>query len=213
MTYVDQMLLNAKRVETTRSALSAGANVNARDKFGKTALMCAHTAEQTKLLIAAGADVNAKTSDGGTALMYANTAEQTKLLIAAGADVNARAEDGNTALMNAETAEQAKLLIEAGADANAKDEDGNTALYYAETKEQEKLIIKAMYLQYEKIEETKKRIKSTTRSLKGGKSGVVFVDTLADMKRSGKIKSDVTPKMAKKLRTQWMKGMKSNGGR
>ena len=42
--------------------------------------MCAKTAEQTKLLIAAGADVNARNYDGKTALMYAKTAEQKKLL-------------------------------------------------------------------------------------------------------------------------------------
>ena len=59
--------------------------------------------------------------------------------------------------------------------------------------------------------ETKKHLKSATKSVKGKKSGVVFADAIAEMKRSGKIKGDVTPEMAKKLRTQWMKDMKSNG--
>ena len=138
-TGIDLELINAKTAEETKRLIAAGADVNAKDWYGRTALMKAQTAEQTKLLIDAGADVNAKDKGdyaplisievgGRTALMKAQTAEQTKLLIAAGANVNAKDDYGYTALMEAKTAEQTKLLITAGADVNAKNKYKGTAL-------------------------------------------------------------------------------------
>ena len=77
------------------------------------ALRSATTPEKTAYLLTIGADVNAKDNEGMTALMYAQTPEQTKLLINAGADVNARSYWGNTALTLAKTPEQTKLLLNA----------------------------------------------------------------------------------------------------
>ncbi|MFA5135565.1 MAG: ankyrin repeat domain-containing protein [Patescibacteria group bacterium] len=59
-----------------KEALAAGADVNAKDKCGKTALIEAssrwgHT-EIVKALLAAGADVNAKDECGDTALIWAS---------------------------------------------------------------------------------------------------------------------------------------------
>lgn len=105
-----------------------------------------------KVLIAAGADVNAKDSDGNTALIRATQEERyyfhyrsdeeyaTKslsiinALIAAKSDVNAKNNYSNTALM--EAAENGdinivKSLIDAGADVNIKDSDGKIALNIA----------------------------------------------------------------------------------
>jgi len=51
------------RVEVARILIDAGANVNARDSHGETALMRAAQmgyAETAKLLIESGADVNAR---------------------------------------------------------------------------------------------------------------------------------------------------------
>ncbi len=54
------------------------------------------------LLIESGADVDATNNRGETALMEARNAEITQLLIYAGADVNATNSDGLTALMGAD---------------------------------------------------------------------------------------------------------------
>jgi uncharacterized protein len=126
-------------------ALEDGANINARDKNGGTALMAAVNFGQTKivkLLIEKGADVNAKQIDGGlTALMIAslgerpNNVEIVEILLAKGADVNAKNNMGMTALMYASyynLIDVANVLIDNGADVNAK-RDGNllTPLGYA----------------------------------------------------------------------------------
>ena len=75
----------------TRALIDAGADINAKDEAGSTALMVASEYGRTeivKLLIAAGADVNAKNELGWTALMWASRhghTETVKLLIDAGA--------------------------------------------------------------------------------------------------------------------------------
>ena len=86
------------------------------------------TLDKVKAEIANGADVNAKDNEGLTALILAarmtNNPEVIKALIKAGADVNAKIESGGskggTALMVAaatnKNPEVAKVLIEAGAD-------------------------------------------------------------------------------------------------
>lgn len=57
------------RVAVVRLLLAAGANVNARDKQGNTALiLCSHSAEEAELLLQAGADPNTRNLEGKTAL-------------------------------------------------------------------------------------------------------------------------------------------------
>ena len=129
-----------------REAIEAGADVNARDEHGRTALMevaCRGAKEgcgQIKLLLDAGADVNARTKGGTTVLLWAaehDTPESIDVLLKAGADVNARTDEGRTALMmtamNRAPKSDAALraLIDAGAYPNAKDDDGMTALMWA----------------------------------------------------------------------------------
>ncbi len=88
--------------------IQAGADVNARDRIGYTALMWAanyYAVDAAKALIEAGADINAKDNNGYTALMVTvgkGSFDVAKVLIEAGADINAKDNNGYTALMIAE---------------------------------------------------------------------------------------------------------------
>ena len=90
-------------------------------------------------LLRHGADVNAKDVYGQTALMDVSRAlspRATILLLARGADVNARDETGHTALMVAVEEGQiatARILLAHGADVTARDEKDHTALTLAWT--------------------------------------------------------------------------------
>ena len=62
------------KTEIVKSLLEAGANPNAEDKDGDTALIEAAKkckTEVVKLLLEAGADIEAKDKEGKTALMWA----------------------------------------------------------------------------------------------------------------------------------------------
>ena len=75
----------AKRGDITavNALLAKGAEVNAKDKDGRTALMYAagngHT-ETVETLLAKGAEVNAEDKGGRTALMYATWKGHTKIV-------------------------------------------------------------------------------------------------------------------------------------
>ena len=94
----------AGEIEAVKQHLAAGADVDAKDKYGRTPLHFTSIYRQkeiAELLIAAGADVNAKTAGGGTPLNAAalkGYKEIAELLIAEGADVNANDDDGDTPL-------------------------------------------------------------------------------------------------------------------
>lgn len=117
--------------------LAAGAEVNAKNSHGQTALMSLgddSTDEMVWTLVSAGARINYKDEDGNTVLMSVAGAENPTMLralIDAGAKVNARNEEGETALMIAArrgATSSVKVLIMAGADLNITDNKGHTAL-------------------------------------------------------------------------------------
>ena len=133
-----------------------GADVNAKNRDGSTALMRAAYSgiyKSVKLLLEAGADVNSQNYDGDTPLRSAadgfmvyyppcnqckailcrnkETDQCMELLVSAGADVNLRNVYGRTALTTAAFTCNVKclnLLIRCGSDVNAIDNDGVTPL-------------------------------------------------------------------------------------
>lgn len=78
--------------------------------------------------IALGADVNATDEDGQTALFYAPSPAMVKRLIAAGANPNATTNNGATALMHlVQSPELVSALLAAGADREHRDASGKSA--------------------------------------------------------------------------------------
>ncbi|HEX4997353.1 MAG TPA: ankyrin repeat domain-containing protein [Terriglobia bacterium] len=94
-------------------------------------------AAEVQRLLSAGADLNAQDASGWTALMYAARNDKTSgavaALLKAGADPNARSMMGQTALMAAAAGpdDTLRLLIAAGANINAQDRFGQSALMFA----------------------------------------------------------------------------------
>ena len=122
--------------------LSHGANVNAADSDGETALHYAARAGQQpveifRALLQKGADVNVRDHDGTTALMKVIQKERPELallLLEHNADATAQTNRQETALMYAAANNQASLiepLVAKGADINARNDRGETPLMWA----------------------------------------------------------------------------------
>ena len=138
---IHEAALNGQSAEVTKM-LEEGADVNAKDQDGRTALMYAafngHT-EIIEKLIRKGASVNLCDSFGRTALMFASSGPYpaaVKLLLTNRADPNiADTEEHFTALMFAAAEGQleiVRLLIAAKADPALSDIDGDKAITFAE---------------------------------------------------------------------------------
>ena len=99
-----------------------------------------------KMLIEDGADVNAKDKFGNTALLLAAHLGSLDLLtglLSAGADLDEKDDDGETALMSAVAAGDAgcvQALLKAGADMNARNDEGKTALALAREYNHEEIV-------------------------------------------------------------------------
>jgi ankyrin repeat protein len=115
-----------------RAAADANAKIEGGDPLLMTAAG-AGSVDAMRLLLDKGADVNATNAFGATALIWSATdIAKTRLLLERGANVNAAGKSGRTALfvaaMSDPSADIVKLLIAKGADVKAKDAFGNTML-------------------------------------------------------------------------------------
>jgi ankyrin repeat protein len=140
-------LIESAKDLTGRSAkmlLDAGANPNAQDKMGNTALHLAAlngNLEVVRLLLAHHAAVNAANKMGSTPIINAairSDGRVVRMLIDTGADVNAADGTGSTALMWAAYKESGDpaivdMLLRAGANPRAKNKlfDGEMAITWA----------------------------------------------------------------------------------
>ncbi len=137
----DQLLGEIRKgdLAALRSSLAHGANANARDAKGATALMYAvlyGDVEYVNLLLDKGADPNASNDLGINALMWAaGDLAKVRTLIAHGANINARSNYGYTALSVAAASPgnlpTVLLLLDKGADPKAVDKDGVGPLWLA----------------------------------------------------------------------------------
>ncbi|AAR83569.1 CNPV223 ankyrin repeat protein [Canarypox virus] len=112
-----------KGYKVTKQLIDLGANVIARDKYGRTSLHIATSSDIAKILIENGCSVNDTDVAGKTPLHYASESDTkydlVKTLISSGARVNVRDRDGNTPLHSACHASKiVKLLLEHGAEIN-----------------------------------------------------------------------------------------------
>lgn len=147
-TALEEAVKNGNR-KMVRILLDAGAEINARSDYGRTALMWLDddaTEELVWDLIAAGAKINLKDEAGDTALILAvawSEPEVLRALVNAGAKVNAKNKEGETALMKAAAGgnlECVRLLIDSGADINRKNNSGETALKLADDNEHAEVV-------------------------------------------------------------------------
>ena len=127
----NKQLLEAAKIgdiERTENLIKHGADVDAKGRYGWTALYLATKYNHVKtvqLLLNSEADVNARNNNGSTALhraVYENNVKIVQLLLDNEADVNARNKYGSTALFRAALRDVkiVKALVQAGADIKAK---------------------------------------------------------------------------------------------
>jgi ankyrin repeat protein len=123
--------------------IQQGANIEARDRSGNTALLLAATTARSKLvkeLIEMGANINHQNLIGSTAILQAASADRGKnvaILLEAGAEFNVRNNKGLTpitaAAFNGDEA-SFQLLLDNGANPDDMDNSQKTAIVYASAK-------------------------------------------------------------------------------
>ena len=149
---IDADLLTAARAGSTdlvQTLVEKGANVNAKDDMGRTALMWAANngaSDIVQFLLSNGAEVNAKDHTGKTALLWTTSrpfdrfalvqtlADTVQVLLTHGADATVNDADGKTPFLWAtingyETI--VRILLAKNVSPDVRDKEGNTALLFA----------------------------------------------------------------------------------
>lgn len=134
-----------KHAAVVEAILKAGADPNAADADGATALMYADSAPLAEMLLQAGANSRVATPSGSTPLYsaaYGRSVRVVELLLSAGADPNSTDSEGEMPLHGVlhicgccgpeGRLEIVRMLLDKGAAVNAKDKDGQTPLLLAE---------------------------------------------------------------------------------
>jgi len=136
--------LDLQYAQVAKLLLKDGANLEARDREGRTPLILAAGNGETavvKLFLDKGAGIEATDENGQTALIRAacdcpivdmpDTDDSVRLLLARGANIEARDKEGSTALLAAAAWGRRtilQILLDNGAQIEARDNDGSTAL-------------------------------------------------------------------------------------
>ena len=120
--------------DAARLLLKHGADPNAADNTGRTALMHSTSVECARLLLEAGANPNLRDENGATVLHFSFDPKMDRLLLEHHADPNLADSQGITPLMNAVSTQNGALvqiLLQHGAHVNDADSSGRTALAIA----------------------------------------------------------------------------------
>ena len=133
-------VLQGCSIEVLQTIIDHGAQVNATNKNGQTALMMASDCgylNGINMLLRAGADPNVINANGSTCLHFASrhgsSKEALQTIIDHGVNVNATNKKGHTALMMASEFGHLNgihVLLKAGAQPNITDVYGNTCLHF-----------------------------------------------------------------------------------
>lgn len=110
---------------------------NESDNYGSNALFFTRKVETVNYLLKNGADINKKNKSGRTPLIQHSLAyenqDHVKFLLEKGADINAQDNEGVTTLMFAVQTDKTKIIdicLSEKADINIKDNEGKTALFH-----------------------------------------------------------------------------------
>ena len=165
------------RTALIKLAVTRGAELNAKDEYGRTALMhCINSRniDAVALLINSGADINLCDNSGAGALIYAVNNwfyDIARLLLEAGADYTIKDNRQKTAMDYAVDKNYntiIEMLIDAGADVNARIYDGSTLLAWSVCCKNTAL---ARYLIYKGADINTGDIKNNTALMRAAENG------------------------------------------